>query len=183
MTFKLFFSTLLILSTNSLAQAPIDSEVIKFNDDNRLEYIPDNNGNIIPDFSQAGYKANNEPIPFIPVVHAISPIEGDNTSHIQNAINKVAALPLQENGFRGALLLENGHYPVEGQLVVSSNGIVLRGTGQSKSDTVIIATGQDKRSLIHAKGERKTKSKKSLQQKITTNYVPVGSHSFETKTT
>ena len=178
-TFKVLLSSLLILSTNSLAQKPVNSDVIKFNKENLLEYIPDNNGNIIPDFSYAGYKNNNEPIPKINIVHTISPIDGDNTNHIQAAIDKLATLPLQKNGFRGTLLLNKGEYPVAGQLLISQSGIVLRGTGQSENDTVIIATGQDKRSLIHVKGERKTKSQRSLQQKITTNYVPVGSHSFE----
>jgi len=178
MTFKALCISLLFC-TYALARAPIDSDVIKLNNHGQLEYLADINGNTIPDFSHAGYKSNNEPIPEIDIVHTVSSIDGDNTAHIQAAIDKLATLPLRENGFRGALLLDKGEYRVSGQLLISENGIVLRGTGQSKSDTVIIATGKEKRSLIHVKGERNTQSKKSLQQKIITGYVPVGSNTFE----
>lgn len=173
-----FVLSISLSSCSLLSQDAVDSEVIKFAD-GRLEYIPDELGNIVPDFSQAGYKSNNEPIPFINQVMSIGPIEGDNTAHIQSAINKLAALPLQENGFRGALLLEKGRYPVAGQLLISQGGIVIRGTGQSENDTVVIATGTDQRPLIYVKGKGKTKPNRALQQKITDDYVPVGTRTFQ----
>lgn len=173
-----FFALCTIICSNELfAQAPVDSDIIKFKD-GKLEYIPDDLGNVIPDFSQAGYKNSNEPIPFIKSVMSISPIEGDNTAHIQAAINELGKQPLQANGFRGALLLDRGIYPVSGQLVISKSGIVIRGTGQTENDTTIIATGKDDRALINVKGSYEIKSNRSIKQRISDDYVPVGTTSF-----
>lgn len=67
-------------------------------------------------FSRAGYQGGGIPIPFVPVKLTISPISGDNTAHIQSAINSVSALHLDEQGFRGTLLLNPGVYEVYGRL-------------------------------------------------------------------
>jgi len=42
----------------------------------------------------------------------VTPVAGDNVSNIQTAINYVSALPLDANGFRGAVLLSNGRVSV-----------------------------------------------------------------------
>jgi len=135
----ILFSLLFIV--NPIGAKPVNSDVIKFNG-TKLSYLPDNNGNIIPDYSHAGYKGNNQAIPNIPVVHRIS------------------------------------NYPVVGQLVVSTSGVVIRGEGQAETDTVIVATGTEPRSLIHIRGNLKIDANKSLQQKISDPYVAVGSYSF-----
>lgn len=180
MTIKLFIIVFTVLFlVNSHAKKPTVPNPVSLNSDGKLVYLPDEFNNVVPDFSQVGYQGSNVPIPHINVVLRVKPIEGDNTAHLQNAINQVAALPLQENGFRGAILLEKGRYSVAGQLLISNNGIVIRGTGQSKSDTVIVAAGKDKRSLIHVKGSLNVQADKSSKQKIANPYVPVGSRSFE----
>jgi hypothetical protein len=55
-------------------------------------------------------------------------------------------MPLKPDGFRGALLLDQGHFHVLGQLRLRVSGVVLRGTDPQK--TVIIAEGLSRRSLI-----------------------------------
>ena len=39
------------------------------------------------------------------------------------------ALPLDGNGFRGAVLLTAGNYPILDQLHITASGVVLRGAG------------------------------------------------------
>lgn len=108
--------------------APWQSDLLKIDPVGRLTYIPDNHGFVLPDFSHAGYKNGDEPIPNVPAVKTIRPVKGDNTKHIQDAINEVGAMPLV-NGIRGALLLEKGLYHVIGPIYVNFEGVVLRGVG------------------------------------------------------
>jgi hypothetical protein len=99
----------------------------------RLNYQPDYLGNRIVDASGVGYKGGTVPLPSsnaIPVKVSISPIAGDNTANIQNAINQVAAMPLDANGFRGTVLLNAGIYPCSNTITINVSGIVLRGRGQ-----------------------------------------------------
>ena len=114
--------------------------------DGSLTYQEDENRNRIPDFSHAGYRGGGVAIPDIPVRAIISPIDGDNTSHIQDAIDAVSAMDADSEGFRGAVLLEAGRYPVSGQLFVHTSGVVLRGIGDGRDtrDTTVIYL-----SLIH----------------------------------
>src|SRR3954466_14219665 len=73
--------------------------------DGKLVYVPDEQGNVILDSSHAGYGGGGVPIPTVPVKEIIWPVAGDNTEHVQAAIDRVSALPLDKFGFRGALVL------------------------------------------------------------------------------
>src|SRR5512136_784419 len=64
--------------------------------DGKLVYVPDEQGNTIPDFSYAGYGGGGTTIPTVPVRETIWPVPGDNTENIQAAIDKVSALPLDK---------------------------------------------------------------------------------------
>ena len=98
------------------------------------------------DFSHAGYGGGGVAPPAVAAVIAVRPSGGDDTMLLQGAIDRVAALPLQANGFRGSVLLRAGRYPVGGRLQIQSGGVVLRGEG----DAVIVATGRGRRTLIEA---------------------------------
>ena len=167
-----------VISIHSNAKSAKLESILRIDESGRLQYVPDDKGNILPDFSYSGYKKSEEPIPYIETTLTLQPVNGDNTEHIQKAIDKLSQLPLQKNGFRGALLLDRGVYSVSGQLVIRSNGIVLRGTGREKTDTVIFAAGKDKRSLIHVQGELNLSKQNKFKQKITNAYVPVGVRSI-----
>ena len=104
-------------------------------------YYPDPDGFLLPDFSHAGYHGADLDLPNVPTVKTISPIAGDNTAHIQAAIDLVGALPLDAMGHRGALLLRAGRYPVSGTIYVPYDGVVLRGEGDEEDGTIIYATG------------------------------------------
>jgi hypothetical protein len=86
-------------------------------------------GNRIPDYSAVGYKNGTTPIPDVPVKITLSPVAGDDAATIQSAINAVKALPLDTNGFRGAILLNAGEYQIAGNITIDASGIVLRGVG------------------------------------------------------
>jgi hypothetical protein len=128
----------------SFAQTPWQSAKVYYNEVGKLVYARDAAGNQIPDFSYAGYKNSVVPIPTNAVVDSVSPVPGDNTTNIQNAINRVAARSLDGNGFRGTLLMKAGRYRVSGILNLNASGVVLRGVGEgsdSLTNTIILATG------------------------------------------
>ena len=68
--------------------------------DGKLVYVPDDQGNTIHDASHAGYMGGGVGIPTVPIRETIWPVVGDNTEHVQAAIDRVSALPLDANGFR-----------------------------------------------------------------------------------
>ena len=127
-----------------MTYAQIDSSILFHNNLNQLTYVSDKDGNHIPDFSFAGYKNGEAALPNVAVVKQISPVVGDNTAHIQAAIDEVEALTPNANGHRGAFLLLPGEYRVNGVLTINTGGVVLRGSGDgqdSSLNTVIIGVG------------------------------------------
>jgi hypothetical protein len=107
--FTLLILTALILSF-VLPSPTWDSKFIKVNKDGSLKYIPDEKGNIIPDFSRVGYYGGDKEIPDVAVVKTIEPaVEGTSETIIQSAIEEVSKIPLDKNGFRGTILLKKGN--------------------------------------------------------------------------
>jgi len=163
----------------------------------KLVYSKDNRGNSLPDFSYVGYHSGEKAIPGVPVKITLEPSEGDDTKRIQDALDKLGTFPPDKAGFRGVLLLKRGIYQVEGALIISHSGTVLRGEGNGPDGTIIIATGYDdqkyKRALItvgpksdnldaHTSHRYPTDQIKLLtdsRQEIVDAYVPVGTYSFE----
>lgn len=94
-----------------------------------LAYHADENGNRVPDYSYSGYMASETEIPLVPVKAVVPAMEGDATEHIQAALNYVSSLKPDQNGFRGAVLLEPGRYEVGTTLWINASGVVLRGSG------------------------------------------------------
>lgn len=93
------------------------------------------------DFSYAGYMGGGVAIPSPAVKLIVSPVEGDNSDVIQNAIDQVSQLK-PVNGFRGVVLLASGTYNCEKTLTIKESGIVLRGSGQGEQGTIIQMTGK-----------------------------------------
>jgi len=161
------------------------SSILHFDDNNRLVYHSDEDGNRIPDFSHAGYRNGEFELPVLPVLLEIGPISGDNTVHIQSAIDQVSELPLDENGFRGAVLLKPGLYPIYGTLYIKHSGVVLRGSGQGDDpavNSIIKGEGTDRRTLIEIGGNNISKWRSEVpgsRVDITSEYVPARSRTFE----
>ncbi len=133
--------------------------------------------NTLPDWSSCGYLGGGVRIPDIPVVKTISPVPGDNTAHLQAGIDYVSQLPLDGDGFRGALLLQKGTYPVEGTLYIRAGGVVLRGAGQDPNGTVLVDTGQQQDTLIIVEGGVRTEAA-ATRTRIVGSFVPVGAVHF-----
>jgi hypothetical protein len=152
---------------------------VYLNEDGVLVYRKDASGNRIPDFSRVGYRGGEAPIPTIGVAVVVEPIEVDASMLIQSAIDQVSKLPMDANGFRGAVLLRKGRYEVGQNIRIRHSGIVLRGEGQDEqSGTVLVATGNQKRNVIQISGESGPRIIKESGQPVTDDYVPVGSHSL-----
>jgi len=175
-----------------------------------LTYVADAQGNVIPDFSNVGYESGVVPLPGtngtadVPVKVIVKPLaQGvDAGATIQAAIDQVSELPVDANGFRGAVLLKAGLYPIAGQIRITTSGVVLRGegtdtTGAGQSGTVLEATGTSRRydpqhpfvdgvvqlegalpGGIDWTGGDAFTALTGTTHNITDDYVPVGAHSF-----
>jgi hypothetical protein len=137
----------------------------------KLIYAPDSLGNRVPDFSYCGYMASEKEIPTT-AVKVIVPVKtGDATLRIQAALDYVASLPVDNNGFRGAVLLEKGTYEVLGGLQIKASGVVLRGSGMGEDGTILLGAGDDRQTLIRIVGKNDKKENNKIT--VADNYVPV----------
>jgi hypothetical protein len=182
--------TSLIISVSSFAQVVIEknnTDQFQFSSSGKLIYNKDSLGNRLIDFSHVGYHGGEKEIPLVETRLTIESIPGDNTQHIQNAIDELATYQINEQGFRGALLLKKGNYRIEGKLKINQSGIVLRGEGDSSSGTVLIAAGYDDdrytRDLLTIGNNNSINKIKSSVQEIVDDYVPVGATSFKIEST
>ena len=166
---------LLILGFSVSAQKKWESKFVKLDPKGKLQYIPDEQGNIIPDFSRVGYHQNTKAIPQVNVVATLSATGDNDQQKIQSAINELAKKPANVDGIRGAILLKRGDYKISGSLRISTGGIILRGEGEA---TRLIATGKGQRKLIIASGNGNLKEIAGTRTKITDKYNPVGAKSF-----
>ena len=159
---KLFTLFIILCITAATLKGQAVSSLVKLDENGKLEYFPfantgeTNEVNIIPDFSFAGYKYGGVEIPEATVVLTLSPLAGDNYQQIQDAIDAVSAMPLNEDGFRGAILFEPGIYQVDEPLNVNTSGVVLRGSGQFPGDeggTELVANARYQHNFITFRGE------------------------------
>lgn len=135
--------------------------------------------NTVPDFSRGGYGGGGVAIPFVPAALTISDGVGDDTALIQNAINQVSALPLNADGFRGAVLLRAGEYTVSSTLNVEVSGVVIRGEGQQDGGgTRITYTATNQSDLFHFHGSGGPDTVGGTTRTIVDSYVPVGTRTL-----
>jgi len=175
-------NSLFLFSEEKIKSENWQSKIVQVDPKGNISYQPEANGFIIPDFSVAGYRGGGVELPVIKVVHTISAIEGDNTAHIQAAIDKVGAMPLRK-GIRGALLLKAGMYRISGTIFIKYDGVVLRGEGQGDSpanSTIIYGTGNTphQRTLVYVGDKKNTNNWKNAVGKknnIENDYLPAGS--------
>jgi hypothetical protein len=148
--------------------------------DGTLVYVPDEQGNTIPDFSHAGYGGGGTPIPTVPVKETVWPVAGDNAANLQAAIDKVSALPLDKSGFRGAVLARMGYYKMATPLRIQASGVVLRGEGMGDTGTVLVGTGNSRaqQALVIIGGQTGRVASDATKQVVSDEYVPLGARSF-----
>jgi hypothetical protein len=164
--------------------------------DGRLRYTPDELGNTICDASHAGYGGGGAAIPTVPVRETVWPVAGDNAAHLQAAIDRMAALPLNADGFRGALLLRAGNYRLASSLRIRASGIVLRGEGMGDTGTILTGTGNGRppaaagggpgrggSALVTVAGESGVVADDATKREVADEYVPVGACSMRLTST
>lgn len=156
------------------------SKFVKLTAAGQLQYVPDERGNIIPDFSRVGYYQQERIIPFVPVVSTVYPNSNNDRETIQSAIDAVAKLPLQKNGFRGAVLLKKGEYHINGTIFIKASGIVLRG---EEKETRLIAEGTTQHNLIEVLGKGEREEVAGTKHKVTDHYIPSGVYTVTLEST
>jgi hypothetical protein len=155
---------------------PWQSKFIKVDKKGNLVYVPDEKGNVIPNFSKVGYYGGDKTIPDIAVVKTISSTGTESDEMlIQAAIDEVAKKPLDKNGFRGAVLLKKGTYKIPENIHITASGIILRGEGD---ETKLIATAKKQVSLIEVTGKGSVTEIKGSRVKVLDEYIPTGAFSF-----
>ncbi|HUB25564.1 MAG TPA: hypothetical protein VL992_09040, partial [Tepidisphaeraceae bacterium] len=170
-----------LLTTSSLVYPGPNGELV---------YVPNPAGDVIPNFSMVGYETGDVPLPDttggvqVPIMETVNPGSGDMTTTIQNAINAVEAMPIQSSGFRGAVMLTAGDYPISGSLTIDASGVVLEGQGNnSTTGTRLEATGTVTRVFININGSGGPSTVANTTHNITDTYVPVGATSFHVDST
>ena len=159
-------------------------------EDGKLAYKPfTDRGDTIMDFSYCGYKASEEPIPYVEVKETLYPLEGEivqqgtmaypmgpcSRKQIQDALDRVAALEPDEDGFRGTVFLSKGTYYIHGGLTLSS-GVVLRGEGMRGFGTKVYVQNPNGRAITL--GTREGRVTEQSPVRIADAYVPAGSNTL-----
>jgi hypothetical protein len=91
----------------------------------------------LPDFSYAGYRQGNEPLPtgnFAPVITLDLTRDGsrDVSAALQQQIDKLA-----KSRERGILFVPEGTYRLDSEVKIAADGIVLRGAGPDKTKFIL----------------------------------------------
>ena len=145
----------------------------------KISHTSDALGNQIPDFSYAGYQASEKAIPNVDNKIFVPVQKGDATQKIQAAIDYVSNLKANKSGFRGAVLLDKGTFSVSGTLYIRTSGVVLRGSGNSESGTVLLGTGIKRESIIRVLGTDDKKVGESFE--LNASYTPLGTQKIQLK--
>jgi hypothetical protein len=158
-------------------KTPGRTELVGVGTDGRLRYQPyTSRGDTLPDFSHCGYAGGDRAIPDAVVRETLSPKagEGDDSPRIQDALDRVAALPPGADGLRGAVLLKRGTYTCNAPLHLRASGVVLRGEGAGEAGTVLTAAFRKAGPLVLVGGAESPKEDARSRVEITDDYVPVG---------
>ncbi len=157
-----------------------------FFEDGQLTYVSDAESNRIVDFSYAGYHYGEAELPQIAEVTRLGPETGDQTARIQAALDAVAARTPDENGIRGALVLDPGTYEIFGTLHINADGVVLRGSGDEEDpgqNTILLAKGDtphQRTVVILGSGDGSPwDEEEGTRTDIVSDFIPVGSLQIE----
>ena len=167
--------------------------------DGKLIYTPHanigetNEVNILPDFSFAGYLDGGVKLPVgeAPVKVTLSPTaSGEDRTRIQAAIDQVCNMPLNAQGFRGAVLLKKGTYRLNdgtipnlsdgygSALRIWASGVVLRGEGQGLDGTILYSDFAINHTMITMQPSSNPGLAQTNTQRITDDYVGTGASTF-----
>jgi len=181
--FVLALAGILACGTAAYADTPVYSSLVYPGTDSRLVYVPDEQGNTIPDFSHAGYGGGGVNLPHVPVRAVVTPGTADDAATVQAAIDSVSALEPDRDGFRGAVLLRRGRYLLDRPLTITASGVVLRGEGDHDGGSILVGRGDftdmdrnnlQETTLVRIGGPTGVEPVDGDARRITEDYVPVG---------
>jgi uncharacterized protein YjdB len=126
----------------------------------------------------------------VPVKITLNPTpSGEDRTRIQEAIDQVCNMPLDANGFRGAVLLKKGTYRLNDTKIpvltdgmghalrIWASGVVLRGEGQGADGTILYSDFALNHTMITLEPLSQSTSETNLQR-ITDAYVGTGAKTF-----
>lgn len=129
-------------------------------------------GDHIPDFSFCGYHSSEKAIPRLDPTITLKTDANDQTTKIQDALNKVSA------GGGGVIALAKGNFKISPGLMIPNN-TVLRGAGMGQT---ILSTSNGTADLI-TMGTGIGSASSTATQSIVDKYIPVGATSFKVAST
>lgn len=153
------------------------SRLLRINESGQLDY-QQVDGARLPDFGAAGFRGGDPALPDVDAVRRISPVPGDNTRSIQQAIDEVAGMRRERTGFRGAVQLAPGTYPITGTITLGASGVVLRGAGSSEDPstaTILVATGNFREVVVVGRGGSWSGERGQSRTDVVSDTVPIGS--------
>jgi len=163
----------LVLVAFALGVFAAKSSLVSVGSDGKLTYTKNEQGDRLMDYSSVGYK-NGAALPSpssVPNKVTLKPSGGDDTAAIQAALDKVSKLALDENGFRGAVLLSSGTFQLSKGVKISASGVVLRGSGtDAKRGTTLMCKKSDSVVIEGTSKPQVSKSKNLFVKK----YIPFG---------
>lgn len=151
-----------------------------------------NEDNTLPDFSNVGYMdgAIGVPVGEVPVKITLNPTSsGEDRTRIQEAIDLVCNMPLDANGFRGAVLLKKGTYRLNDGTIpvltdgmgyalrIWASGVVLRGEGQGADGTILYSDFALNHTMITLEPLSQSTSE-TIMTRIADAYVGTGAKTF-----
>lgn len=160
----------------ALGVSPPASQWVSVDSSGNLVYTTLPQGDHIMDFSWAGYMGGGVSLPEVPVATTVSPSGGDDSSAIQSALDLVASLIPDGNGFRGAVLLAPGTFNISSTLNMNASGLVLRGSGSASNGTVINMYGSAGFLAVSMKGSGSYSTDSTAN--IIDSYVPSGTNTI-----
>ena len=186
-----YYDSIYFYAEESIYSRPAGSARSAFlNDEGVMQYAPDYKGNRLMDYSTVGYERGQEEIPYVKTKIVVEPsYSGDDSAAIQNAIDTVAKMPPDENGFRGAVLLKRGVYQVSHQIKIEDSGIVLRGeycvdeNGEQTEKATIRTTYSTQDDCIQVVGSSSVSIDEKSKTRILHQYLPFGSNKFYVENT
>lgn len=161
---KLLFSLVFVASL-----AAAESEWVKRGADGKLIYKTTPAGDLIMDFSHAGYMGGGVAIPDVPVKATLKPSGGDDTAAIQKALDEIKD---------GAVFLEAGVFSCSNTINISKSGVVLRGCGPRQTTINLTGAPHNGITIRHQATDRKADE---FTTKIADAYVPSGVLRFNVK--
>ncbi len=158
-----------------------ESTLIKVKD-GKIKYLPYNEfGDVISDFSYAGFYSGNRELPdteALTIAAEISPSgTDDDTELIQNVIDKVYGM--SDIGTFKVIKLKAGIYNINEKGISLKSGILLSGEGQGPDGTVLYAKEPVPYNLINVEGAAPEKISENIL--LTDSYINSGSNYIHIK--